>query len=112
MAEKPLDFVQFDVIYTRQGVSNKWTRRIERNADPVKKYIEGVQLFIVKFEGEDIKNESRARCMVHVKCDPLLNDPNTSMIPEAWGPYEEEALKSTDYKFKKRHPKAEFMPLP
>jgi len=34
MEGKPLDFIQYDVTYSRQGDSNKWTRKIERKANP------------------------------------------------------------------------------
>ena len=113
MAERPLDFVQFDVIYTRQGDSNKWTKRIERKEDPIKTDAKGIISFHTSHvEGETVKDEKRINYKVNVKCDPLYNDPNTLMIPENWRPYEEEAFTLTDNKFKERHPEAEFSPLP
>ena len=111
MEEKPLNFMQFEVIYTRQGVSNKWTRRVERKAAATKEI--GVPMFTVLSEGESVKDEKRIHCAVNIKCDPLLNDPKTIITTsEVWRPYEEDALKLTDKEFKKRHPEAEFIPLP
>lgn len=111
MEEKPLDFIQYNVTYSRQGDSNKWPRRIERNANPGKKYFKGVLLFIAFHEGQSIKDAKRALCTVNVKCDPRLNDPNTfGIVPEDLQPYEEAALILTDKEFKKKFPEAEIIP--
>jgi len=112
MGKELLAFIQFDVIYTRQGISNQWTRRIERKADPIKIGTKEIPFFTVHWEKETIEDEKRVFCMVNVKCNPLVNDPNTIMLPEGWQPYEEEALKLTDKEFKKRHLEAEFTPYP
>lgn len=114
MGEKPLDFLQFDVIYTRQGDSNKWTRRIERRTDPVKTGAKGIISSITfLWEDEPIKDEKRFHCTVNIECDPLLIDPNTfGIVPEDLQYYEEEALNLTDKEFKKKFPEAEFTPWP
>jgi len=108
MEKELLEFIQFDVIYIRQGVSNNWTRRVERKAAATKEI--GVPMVIIHHQDESVKDEKRVICTVNVKCDPLINDPNTFMVPEDLKPYEEEALQLTDKKFKKRHPEAEFTP--
>jgi hypothetical protein len=111
MKDEPLGFVQFNVIYTRQGLSNQWTRRVERKAAATKEI--GVPMFTVLHEGESVKDEKRIHCAVNIKCDPLLNDPKTIITTsEVWRPYEEDAVNLTDKKFKKRHPEAELTALP
>lgn len=111
MKDETLGFVNFNVIYTRQGLSNKWTRRVERKGADTKEI--GIPMFSVLSEDEPVKDEKRLHCEVNIKCDPLLNDPKTIITTsEVWRPYEEEAANLTDKKFKKRHPKAELPPLP
>ena len=110
MEDEPLGFVEFTVIYTRQELSNKWTRRVERKGAATKEI--GVLMSSSFHEGESVKDEKRLWSAVNIKCDPLLNDPNTLMVPEDWGPYEEDAVNRTDKKFKKIHPEAELLPMP
>lgn len=110
MKDEPLGFVQFNVTYIRQGLSNKWARKVERKAAATKEI--GVPMFTVFHEGESVKDEKSVYCTVNVKCDPLCNDPNTIMVPEDWRPYEEEAVNLTDKEFKKKYPEAQLTPLP
>jgi|GEM_PF-4138419 len=110
MKDEPLGFVQFEVIYTRQTGSNKWTRKAERKGANTKEM--GIPMFTVLHEGQSVKDAKRLQYAVNIKCDPRLNDPNTFMVPEDWRPFEEEAVNLTDKEFKKRHPEAELPPLP
>lgn len=109
MEEKSLDFIHFEVIYIREGISNKWTRRVERKGAATNKI--GAPMAVSFYGGQSKEDAKYAYCQVNIKCDPLLNDPNTLMVPEAWRPYEEDAVNLTDKKFKKRLPEAELAPF-
>jgi len=105
MEKESLRFVKFDIVYTRQGLSNKWTRKVDSRASAKQK--SGVSMFTILHEDESVKDEKRIRSTVTVECDPLMNDANTFTVPENWKPYEREAIILTDKAFKERHPEAE-----